>query len=72
MGGTMPSYRLLAGNLTVVETFDAEDDAEAITCAHGLSLEFPIPERTFAARWGYFRLERQQGHQWQFFFAWVP
>ncbi|WNV75164.1 hypothetical protein [Geodermatophilus sp. DSM 44513] len=68
----MPSYRLLAGNLTVIETFDAEDDAEAITRAHGLALDFPIPECTFAARWGYFRLERQDGHLWQFFFAWVP
>jgi hypothetical protein len=68
----MPSYRLLAGNFTVIEAFDAEDDAEAIRCAHGLSMDFPILERTLAARWGYFRLERRQADRWEFFFAWAP
>jgi hypothetical protein len=68
----MPSYRLLAGNLTVVETFDADDDSEAIDCAHMLSLNLPCEPRIFAARWGYLRLERQDGYLWQFLFAWIP
>jgi hypothetical protein len=68
----MPSYRLLAGSLTVIETFGAEDDAEAIRRANELSVGFPVADCTFAARWGYFRLERQHGCLWQFFFAWVP
>jgi hypothetical protein len=68
----MPSYRLLAGSATVLEAFDAEDDAGAIVLAHELSLDFPCEARTFAARWGYFRLERQDGYLWQLLFAWVP
>jgi hypothetical protein len=66
----MPNYRLLAGDFTVIETFDADDDAEAIEWAHRLSLDFPMHERVFAARWGYFRLERRD-HVWAFFFAWA-
>ncbi|MDK3255753.1 hypothetical protein [Blastococcus capsensis] len=68
----MPSYRLLAGRITVLETFDAEDDDEAINCAHKLSLDFPSEAQTFVARWGYFLLERQDGYLWRFLFAWVP
>jgi hypothetical protein len=68
----MPSYRVLAGSATVLETFDADDDGEAITCAHHLTLDLPCEERTFAARWVYFRLERQEGYDWRFLFAWVP
>jgi len=68
----MPRYRLLAGERTVLEAFAAEQDGEAIVRARWLSREFPCEPRTFAARWGYFRLERQQDHVWQFLFAWVP
>jgi hypothetical protein len=68
----MLSYRLLAGNETVIETFHAGGDDKAIQCAHRLSMDFPCHARTFAARWGYFRLERQDGYIWRFLFAWVP
>ncbi|MCW2742998.1 MAG: hypothetical protein JWR45_3420 [Blastococcus sp.] len=68
----MPSYRLLAGPRTVLEVFAADQDGEAIERARRLSLEFPCEPQTFAARWGYFRLERQQDHVWHFLFAWVP
>jgi hypothetical protein len=68
----MPSYGLLAGNVTVLEDFDAEDDGEATRRGHELSLDFPCETRTFAARWGYYRLERQDDYLWQFLFAWVP
>ncbi len=68
----MPSYRVLVGQRTVIETFDAGDDAEAIGLAHRLSQAFPIDESTFATRWGHFRLEKQASHGWQYFFIWVP
>jgi hypothetical protein len=68
----MRSYRLLAGHWTVVGTFDAEDDAQAITRARELSQHVPTADGAFAARWGYFRLERRHGYVWEFFFAWVP
>lgn len=68
----MPSYRLLAGEQTVLEAFAAQQDGEAIEHARRLSHEFPCEPRTFAARWGYFRLERQQDHAWDLVFAWVP
>jgi hypothetical protein len=71
-GATMLSYRLLVGQRTVIETFDAEDDAEAIAQAHELSKAIPIDESTFAARWGYYRLERCEAHEWRYFFVWVP
>jgi hypothetical protein len=68
----MPSYRLLAGSTTVIDTFDAVDDGEAIDRAHELSLDFPCEAGTFIARWGYYRLDRQEGQLWQLLFAWVP
>ena len=68
----MPSYQLLVGRWTVIETFEAEYDAEAIEQAHRLSNAFPIDESTFTARWGYFRLERWEAYVWRYFFAWVP
>ena len=57
---------------TVLETFAADDDSDAIERAHKLSLDLPCEPRTFAARWGYFRLEREDGHGSQLLFAWVP
>ena len=68
----MPSYRLLAGCTTVIETFDAENDRAAIQSAHKMSLEFGWEPGTFAARWGYFRLERRDALSWLLIFAWVP
>ncbi|SFD88260.1 hypothetical protein [Blastococcus tunisiensis] len=67
----MPSYRLLAGCATVLEAFDVEDDRQAIDYARQLSVDFPWEARTFQARWGYFQLERRDGHLWQMLFAWV-
>jgi hypothetical protein len=66
----MPSYRLLAGYGTVVEIFDADDDGQAIDYARRLTERWPnypaIAER------GGLRLEREEGHAWQWFFSWVP
>lgn len=68
----MPSYRLLAGDVTVLEIFVAEHDGEAIDCARRMSLDLPCDAEIFAARWRYFRLERQLNEGWRFLFAWVP
>ncbi|UOY02466.1 hypothetical protein [Blastococcus sp. PRF04-17] len=65
----MPSFRLLAGKGTVIETFDADDEAEAIECARRLSLEFPR-RSPLDDQW--LRLERRNGHRWELFFAWRP
>lgn len=68
----MPSYRLLAGDVTVLDTFAAEHDGKAIDCARELSLELPWERASFVVRWRYFRLERQLDEGWRFLFAWVP
>jgi hypothetical protein len=67
----MPSYRLVAGRGTILEGFDAADDADAIRCAHELSLDFPGVELAEGSG-GYLRLERHDGHCWQLLFGWMP
>lgn len=67
----MPSYRLLAGQGTIVEIFDAADDEEACRRAREFSVGYERP----SPRWGTridLRVERFDGAHWACIYAWVP
>jgi hypothetical protein len=68
----VPGYRLIAGHATVVEAFEAADDAEAIDFARKFAQEFPAATAPDLRERGGFRLEIQDGHGWELFFAWMP
>lgn len=67
----MPSYRLLAGQGTVVETFEVADDEEARRRGRELSIGYERPGRRWGTRYD-LRVERQSGAHWVCVFAWVP
>lgn len=67
----MPSYRLLAGQGTVVEMFDAADDEEAGRRGRECSVGYERPAPRFGTRFD-LRVERHEDNHWICVFAWVP
>lgn len=67
----MPSYRVLAGQGTVVDCFNAPDDTAASRLARELSRGFQRPDTRFGSR-SDLRVERLDGGRWTCVYAWVP
>ena len=50
----MPSHRLVASGVTVLEIYDPEHDGAVMDCARELTQDRPCDDETFAARWRFF------------------
>jgi len=67
----MPTYRLLNGYGIPLETFDADDDVEALTCAHELATSY-LPHQPPHGRRPDFGLVRRGDDRWWPVSSWVP
>lgn len=67
----MSHYRLLAGDGTVVEAFEAADDQRACARGREVARKWADRDHVTAVR-GDFRVERCDGEIWRLIFAWVP
>jgi hypothetical protein len=68
----MPTYRLIDGYGSVMETFDAPDDGDAERRARAAADGESRPARTTLGERAEFHLEQRADDGWQMVTTWVP